>query len=183
MPLKNSLSCLSVVQWGASHLPRPSASGPAHPELTPSGGQGGRASSRQRAQCSPSRISPIRWAKPGAGSHAPCTPARTSQAHPRLAQLGRGRAGAQRVQLTSPGTAPGAVAHTPGRPGSVDQRELRRGPGGPDRSRGATAQRAVQSGKARGPRRRPRSSFHVPVPHWAPPPQAQGSSNAYTGRK
>ncbi|KAJ1119320.1 hypothetical protein NDU88_007506 [Pleurodeles waltl] len=118
------------MQWGASHLPRPSSSGPAHPELTPAGGQGGRALSQQPAQCSPSRISPIRWAKPGAGSHALRTPARTSQAHPWLAQLGRGQAGAQRAQLTSPGTAPGAAPHTSGSPGSVDQGELRQGPWG-----------------------------------------------------
>ncbi|KAJ1149531.1 hypothetical protein NDU88_002338 [Pleurodeles waltl] len=56
--------------------------------------------------------------------------ARSSQVYPRAAQLGRGRAGAQRAQLTSSGMAPGAAAPTPGSPGSIDQEEPRRGPRG-----------------------------------------------------
>ncbi|KAJ1127346.1 hypothetical protein NDU88_005749 [Pleurodeles waltl] len=75
---------------------------------------------RTRAQCSPSTISTIRWVKPGARSHAPRALARLSKAHPRITLLGRGRAGAQRAQLTFPGTAPGTTALTHGRHGSVN---------------------------------------------------------------
>ncbi|KAJ1166693.1 hypothetical protein NDU88_007090 [Pleurodeles waltl] len=69
---------LQVLIRAVGASPRPSAPGPAHTELDPAGSQGGRASSRQRAQRSPSRIWPFRWTKPGASSHAPRALARTS---------------------------------------------------------------------------------------------------------
>ncbi|KAJ1092487.1 hypothetical protein NDU88_005597 [Pleurodeles waltl] len=100
-----AIAVVSALQWGASLLPDPPRQAQRVPELTPVGGQEGRASSRQRAQCSPSRITPIQRARSVAGSQAPRTPARTSQAHPRLAL--QGAAGSERsAQLTSLGERP-----------------------------------------------------------------------------
>ncbi|KAJ1129628.1 hypothetical protein NDU88_007994 [Pleurodeles waltl] len=82
---------------------------------------GGRALSRSRAPAQPLQdLTDPLGDKPGAGSRAPHELACAIQVHPRLTQLGRGRAGALHVQLTFPGTASGAAARTCGRHGSVN---------------------------------------------------------------
>ncbi|KAJ1090855.1 hypothetical protein NDU88_003983, partial [Pleurodeles waltl] len=109
------------------------------------------------------RISPIQRAGSAAGSQVLRTPARISQVLSRGAQ--QGPAGTERsAQLTSPGggNVSSAAATHPGVPVASVGRSSGGGPRGPGNPHApSTAQCAVRSSKAHGPRQRPRRRLLV----------------------
>ncbi|KAJ1106695.1 hypothetical protein NDU88_004096 [Pleurodeles waltl] len=162
--------------WGASHLPGPLHQAQCIPSSHQLGARGAvpRLGNEPSADPQGSQRSNRRNQEPAPmrRAHPPAPSRRT------LGSSSKGTAGPERSARSSPprGRPPAPQLTPPGVSAASIEGGSGGGPGGPDRSRDATAQHAVQSGKARGPRQRPRCRLLVPG---SPPGAASTGSRIF----